>query len=669
MAFDLSTAKPEERQGPAMPGFDLATAKPVTKEAEKGSWGHKAKLLGSDLVKGALSLPALLADIIQMPTNESGDRDPRDPLYNPDYFPVTGMIQRQGAQPETQAEKWQSAITQGGAGGLANPAGLAKPIQATVAGMTSGAGAETAASLLGEGPLQRLLGGLAGGIGGAATASRIGRAAPQIEELAAQALKGISPEMLTKAQAYQAQAAQSGVTLDLAQALEATGAPASNITTLRNVLANSQHGSKVQALERAQPDELLRLADTTVAGLPGKVRQADVASNNMQQSATDRLTQAREARTAATRPFYEAAGNLPTYFRTEMANTLSEALARPGISSDAAGKLREALGSLKAAPGTGAAMTHAADYDNLIRELAGPFQGQPMSGAGSAFIGDVVPKLKSLLREASPETRQGAALHAQISQEVVDPLKKSLIGTFATKRGALPDTMAQETKLQQLYNKGEDPTATGKSNIYQLGMEMGKVRDGAESFVDGLKTYISGKVGKAAPAELPNNPATDVDFIRKVSQGLFADRAQYNGLRQGAAASAKLMGLPEADVVRGLDNFAGITKALLNRPDTVGGLSRKEVFNISGKNYGSDALRMFGIAPLAGPARRIEDFFNRRTFEHFDQLLTTPEGAAKLAELGKVPVMSQAALTIYSTLGGTTPQVSAGANAPGITNH
>ena len=630
-------------------------------EPENPLW-HKAKLFGSDVVKGALSLPALAYDLGRDITR--GDM-PREGSF----FPATSALQGSMTQPQTKADQWQSAVTQGVAGALATPAGAAAPVKAAISGGAGGLGSETAASLLGEGPLQRLLGGALGGIGGAATASRIGRAAPQIEELVKQSLKGISPEMLTRAQEFQANALRQGVNTDLAQALSATGAPSEAITAVRNALAHSRYGTQIQAYLHNQPEQLSALADTTVAGLPGSIRQVDVASNNLQQSATDRLSQARQDRSAATRPFYEAAGNLSTKFRTDFANTLSEALMRPGIPADSAAKIREALASLKAAPGTGAAMQHAADYDSLIRELAGPFQGQRISGAGNAFIGDLIPRLKEQLRTASPQTAQGAALHAQLSQDVVDPLKKGLVGYLAGTKGARSDVAAPENKLFTILNKGEDPKAnarTGTSNIYQLAGELSKVPDGKASYLDGLKTYISTRVGESLPAEFTGNPATTHAAAQNLYDKLFKNRNQYEGLRQAAAGAAKLMGLPKEDVVRGLDNFGNITFALLNNPKSRGALSERDILDISRKNLPSDSLRMFGIAPLAGPARRIEDFMNRRTFEAFDQLLTTPEGAAKLAELGKAPVMSAKALTLYSTLGGTTPQVSAGANAPGI---
>jgi hypothetical protein len=144
------------------------------------------------------------------------------------------------------------------------------------------------------------------------------------------------------------------------------------------------------------------------------------------------------------------------------------------------------------------------------------------------------------------------------------------------------------------------------------------------------------------------------DAAEKVFSALFANRNQWNGLRQGASAAAESFNLPPAEVVKGLENFAQITKALRSRPATVGGLQREEVFQLSGKSYGADALRVFGFLPFEQVARRIEDATMAKTLQQFDKILTTPEGAAKLAELGKVPPMSGKALAIFSTIGAAT---------------
>ena len=810
-------------------------------EPENPLW-HRAKLFASDLVKGPLALPAAVIDSLNR-AGPGGPGVPEDAQHQLAPAAFSAGLQGSMTQPARRknptdpptGEEWQSALTQSGAGALFTPAGAAAPLRTLAAGIAAGGGAETAATLLGEGPLQRLLGAAAGGIGGMTTASRIGRAAPQIEELVKQSLKGVSPEMLTTAQQFQANALKQGVNVDLSQALSATGAPSEAITAVRNALAHSRYGTQIQAYLHNQPEQLSALADTTVAGLPGKVRAADVAANNLQESSTARLKLASEDRTALwkqtlyetkqaledtaklsiqqaqaklpglelnvaqargkllqlqeqlanakagdaaaiaaankrveearaiveklatfTLPRGQATGNTgrflelpqrgqsisndeitravqatrlqaetppkvqpaPSLETTNTAQALQQAgeqhakadlalqagrgeldTARASFReisrvppdtgkqvtaqvrawadqkapADEAGKwLRNLAASLYKSDGT--PLTDPEQINTVLKQFAYKLKKPDLSTPGfdANTVGDLggkIQKVRELYATTFEPLRAANATYGPFTEAEINPLKKGLVGYFAGVKGARPDVAASENKLFAVLNKGEDPKANlqaGSSNIYRLAEELAKVPDGKASYLDGIKTYISTRVGEALPAEFSSNPATTHTVAQNLYDSLFKNRNQYEGLRQAAAGAAKLMGLPKEDVVRGLDNFGNITFALLNNPKSRGALSERDILDISRKNLPSDSLRMFGIAPLAGPARRIEDFMNRRTFEAFDQLLTTPEGAAKLAELGKAPVMSTKALTLYSTLGGTTPQVSAGANAPGI---
>lgn len=604
---------------------------------------HKAKMFGSDVVKGAAALPTLIIDAASI--------DPTTGKPPEQFGGASAALQDFGEKPVTNADKWQSSITQGVAGAMAGPGGVTAPVRTAIGGAGGGLGAEVAGRLSNDNPFARLAGALVGGAGASGAATFASRAAPQAATLAREALEGLSPEMLTKAKSFQDLAGTNGVTVDLAQALEAVGAPAGNLTTIRNVLANNRSGNRVQETLRNQPTELEMLGDTTVAGLPGSVRQADVAANNVQAAATGRINQAKGERSAAVKPLYEAAGELKPDVRRELADILSEAQVAPGLPQQAASTLAEAQGRLKVSPGTGIPPSHALDFDALIGDMLGPYKGTPLTPPdprSAGIIKNTAGRMNTALTKASPELKAAEERFSQISRDVVDPLKQGPVGQLATPRGYKPDTAATQSKLLTMLNKGEDPAAGG-SNIRLLAKELQKVDP--EAFPDALKTYVSGKLGEAFPATIGGSQVTSADAASKVYSALFANRNQWNGLRQAAAASAESMGQKPEDVVRGLENFAQITKALKSRPPSVGGLQRNEVFELSGQNYGADALRVFGFLPFEKAARKIEDAVMARTFTQFDKLLTTPEGAAKLAELGKVPPISGKALALFSAIG------------------
>jgi hypothetical protein len=117
-------------------------------------------------------------------------------------------------------------------------------------------------------------------------------------------------------------------------------------------------------------------------------------------------------------------------------------------------------------------------------------------------------------------------------------------------------------------------------------------------------------------------------------------------------------------VVRGLENFAAITKGALNRPSTVKGVSAADIADMGGRTLAGSAMRMVGVAPLKPLATRLEGSVLGKTFETFDELLTSPEGARTLEKLGRVPAISPAAQAILATWGAQRATNSDGSTRP-----
>lgn len=698
----------------------------IRQMAEPSLWDtvkHKAKLFGSDVVKGVAGLPALVLDAASI--------DPTTGLPPKQFGGASAALQEFGERPVTSADKWQSAGTQGVAGALAGPGGVAAPVRAAVSGIGAGMGGEVAGRLTNDNPLARLAGALAGGVGGSVGSTFASRAAPQAATLARESMEGLTPKMLDEAKSFQELAGGKGVTMDLAQALEAVGAPANNLTTIRNVLATSRHGNRVQEGLRNQPTELEMLGDTTVASLPGSVRQSDVAANNVQAAATKVIGDAKKARSTAWEDTVSEVGarNKATAdealakamlgkeaadvgvqgavsdMRARLAGALTgthepqdfaeaviplskaNAAAReagtavqgakqgvreakavpPQVVLDAASDLQKlvqaspntgkatALARLQKAlfdPITEAPITDPKKLNDILTSEANKLKSVDLNASGvdagtAKWIGMQIQGLREKLGASFEPIREANKRYQQITKDVIDPLKQGPVGQFATPRGYKPDVAATQTKLTALLNKGEDPAAGG-SNIRLLAKELQKADP--EALPDAVKTYISGKLGEAFPATIGGSKITSGDAAGKVYSALFSNRNQWNGLRQAAAASAESLGQKPEDVVRGLENFAQITKALKNRVEP-GGVRSEEVFQIAGQNYGSDAMRIFGFLPFEKAARRMEDSVMAKTLTQFDKILTTPEGAARLAELGKVPPISGKALALWATMG------------------
>lgn len=571
---------------------------------------------------------------------------------------LTKQVQKVVPTPEggTARDKYIRAGLEGAGGGYASPGAKVAGGVNLFSGTGAGLGSEFAANLLGDNPLSRLAGAVLGGGTAGVGASKVSRGvAATTQELAQAGLEGIPDALLQKAKVFQAQAGQQGVQLDFAQALEAVGVPPGNLTTLRNVLAGSQAGHNVKQQLQNQPSQFSVRSDLFMGQQPGTVYGEAQAANNIVEAAGQRIAQARTERTNATQPFYKAAGRLPAQFRTDFLSTITEMLYKPGTTQEAGAALADAMAKVKKLPNTGLPAWEATDYDTVIQELQGAFKGlqrQPKSPRSEAQIAAVADNLRNLLRGASPELKEGAETFARLSREVVDPLKQGPVGQLLG-TGYLPDKQASVAKVRQLFEAGVDPRAK-VSPVKQAGRELAKVEGGAETFADAFKTYISKKISDAFEPVVAGATPTNHNAAQTVWDALFAKAPQYQSMKDAVEVVAQGMGKSQKETLaalRGLENYAQLTKALKSRPSAPGSLGRSEIFKMGGQNYGADALRIGSFMPFERYARKLEDATMKKTFTELDSLLTTPAGIDQLIALSKQPVMSRAAVTMFATMG------------------
>lgn len=683
---------------------------------QSGGFMHKAGLVGSALARGAAALPALAVDMFapqgaagaEMASAAAGRApDPKMQEIIRGKLPMgaTSAVTKAGAQPQGKGEEYANAILQG-IGGLATPgmglgSAAAAPIRSTIAAGAGGAGAKLGEDLFPGNPLASLAGGVAAGGLAAGAANWAGGVRPQVKRIAQEAGEGLTPGQLDQAKAMQGVAKGQGIDVDLVQALDMAGQPTGNLETVRNILAQHSAGNKVQKTLRDQPAQyggsLLSL------DLPGRVLPDTVAANRVQEAATSAVDMAKKSRSVQVRPFYEKAGELTDANKQDLLTILDLARSQHGMTDDVKaavatlrGKLegssdsltqsvraaQEAIAGAKSASAKGEARQalananralensklkklHALDVDTFISELVGPFRGTPLTPADPKAAGQIKrlgKDLNAYLQNASPEIKAGEALYSKLSKEVVDPLKQSAVGAMATKRGYMADTQASTAKIETFFSRGSNPEATGTSDILTLSRELNKVDK--EAFPNAAKTFISDRLAKAFDPEIKGVSGTSSDAAKRVWDSLFSNKRQMQGMRDMAAGMADAHGLPRKDVVDGLETFALITKGLKNRPRQVGGLDPIEVKQLGGGNRVSNVARIWGFLPFERVARKIEDKQLASTFAKFDELLTTPDGAALLAKLGKRSVMDEEALVMLA--GFRSGAVSAAGESAGI---
>ena len=568
-----------------------------------------------------------------------------------------------------------------------------------VAGAGSGLGDEAAKRLSGgqDNPLLRAAGSMLGGVAAGTAAGFVGRARPQSADVAREAMEGISEQQLMTAQAYKNQQAAKGLDIDLAQALQATGGHAGNLESIRNFLAQRSQGDQVQETLRAQPEQLAREAELTAGSLPGRNWSATQNANNVQETASARLKQAMGERSAAVKDLYEAAGDLPPNARGELGAILNRYATQPGATEvlqarakELADKLlgrdpklgtavedaRAAVAGAKSASerqaaqaalaaanaamqGAGTKPLRALDVDTWIGELRGPWKGQELKvaypkeqGQVKGLAGELNRKFQSL----SPGVEKAAGEFKRITEGTINPLKQGPVGQLNQPRGYDPSTQAMMSKFEGLLNKGTDPTAK-VSDISTAVKELGKVDPTA--FEDAFKGWLSRKVQSAVEPGVGNVALSQAN-PEKLYSAVFKDPLQWQGIKDATAGMARMRGDDPAEVIRGLENLRQFTSAVKSRPSEIGGVSPSDLKQLGGNSNVANAVRVMSFLPVNRLGEGIERATFGKTLSQLDTILTSPEGAKMLIELGKVPVMSRKAQVILGTWG------SAMGNSPGL---
>lgn len=650
------TARASQEFGKQVAGLDGGKSSGVLDTIK--SWA-------GDLIRGGLAAPAALVDArpVDLPANRKPPEDSKIAPQLAKAFP-----------PDPTANPYGRAIRESIGGSLLFPGG-ASP-SALIAATTGGIGAEAAAQTLGEGPLQRFVGGLAGGVAGGYAAKRA--FAPRIQEasIAREALEGVTQEQLSAAQEMQRLAAKKGVTLDLSQALTATGASPNNLNTIRDLIANTKEGNKTQRLLHNQPTEVNNATRNEAAFIPGKDYGLEQSANNTQEAATAALKAAKEQRRALTEPLFNASGKLPREVQQAAVDEIDAFLQQPTL----ADKVRASAQSLRAklvnARGTqgdveaakkllaeagnpsaklaarqrlaeaNAALAETGELEagratRAIKDELGPYKPTPMYQPDAQEAGQMASlaaRVKEKLKAHAPLAKAEAE-YARLSDELVNPLKQGPVGQFATPRGYQPDRAASTAKLAAFFDNGVSPGA-GASPVRVLGKELGKADP--EAFRDGFKSWLMSKLDKHAASEFTHGQAQPEGLASGVYEELFRSPRRFQGVKDAVATIAEQSGQNPTDAVRGLTNLGMVLKGAANRPQSVRGVSPQQLQEMAGHSLSANTLRVFGFLPFERVARWREGAQAAETFRTFDELLTSPEGAATLARLGKTSPMSPA---------------------------
>lgn len=627
----------------------------VTKE-NRIDVGRQLKSLGSSAIQGLLDLPDLLErgarGYAQIPSELAGALLGTDKTFNPEEEVMRGfqapsetgkLIEAVDVPSESRGETYAKAGVRGLTGSV-GPGVVRAPLLTLGTGASSGVSAEAAAQLTSDNALSRLIGGMIGGqVGGRGIDASARRLAPNTQELAREAIEGLSPADLEKAKKVMALIKEKyGIELDLSQALNEP----KNMTALRDVLANSRYGDEVQRILRDQPTKVIGLSNTEVDELPGTVLPSmQQSANTAQDAATKVLQNLRDTRRNITAPMYEKAGALKG--TTEALTSTIEEMVKQPLSTEVRRDLLKFRSKLLATPwsqGREKASTFD-EIDTLFKEFTGPYAPRVLNGKNpitKAEFDKVAGELRGLFYEGSEGAKKAAGVYRDFTEANINPVKKSPIGRLATPREAQPDREAAVATLQGIFDRGTDPKASGTSEILTLAKSFKQIDPSV--FNDAAKTWLSGKLANLV--KFNEDGVVDPSSMKDIKENLFTTPAQRQGMRDVLAGMADNANLPRARVVGAFEGFMNVLSKTAKRPATTGGLPQQEIAKMAGKSKLADAVRFWGFTANMTAGRRIEEHVLGKTMRQLDKMLTTEQGVEYLQALAQDGYVSPRAIIL-----------------------
>ena len=267
------------------------------------------------------------------------------------------------------------------------------------------------------------------------------------------------------------------------------------------------------------------------------------------------------------------------------------------------------------------------------------------------YLGKTVGELREQLADGFVPMRKANQAFVDFTKTRVDTLRQGPVGTLAQPHGYDPATQAMVSKFEGMMSKGVDPTAK-VSNVRTVAKQLATVNP--KAFENGFKGWLSGKVQKALTSGTEELPITsDAQVIPRLYDNLFKDKLQWQGIKDATEQMAVIRGENPAEMIRGLENLHSLTRAAKNSPGAVSGLSPADLKRIGGGSATANLVRVASFLPMNKAGEAIERTVLGNTLKQFDTILTSPEGAKMLIELGKAPVMSRKAQVILGTFAGS----------------
>ena len=403
------------------------------------------------------------------------------------------------------------------------------------------------------------------------------------------------------------------------------------------VYAHPSGNQTIEGFLRGRPQQVGSAVNREIIAQTGA---RDIPSSNAaraQQAATDVISNAEKARTAAVAPFYKAAQyeTIPPSAMRPVAQAIEGQIYGNAIGSPA----DRSLGAWyqQAFPNTMRQTvlpeTNVGRLGELYKRL-GIERELPAVGATAdqkiaAYpAGKVQDALGDVLKANNPNMRTAQRAYSAITENKINPLTAGPVGLVAGKRGIVPGEASPiERVVSSVTNQNVRP-----ENIRELYTNLNQ--QDKLAFPGIVQTHLENQLN-AALGDLRSGPnPTAGQKFRQAIVGTPQEQKNFDEMMRGVAQAR---GQNPDSVVSGANNLLEV----LDRTGRTPGMGsqtapRGEVNKEMGKTLLGDTLSTVSLTPLKPAGRRFDDWIMRSRYANVAKALTAPDSVQILAKMAKL---------------------------------
>lgn len=644
-------ATPEQIIGYAKANMPAAESKPNT------LGNNPVTRVGADVIyKNTAGLAGAVADI-PFALGEMAHKYVGKPIGVPDLPnpKPSAMIRKvlppppppQGFGEKLAAETIGGAALGGGTGVIGAAGKVAQAMKGgAVAGAGAGAGGELAADAFGDHPVARIVGALVGGPAGMLTAkgvefikSLLGGSSMRTPGVVHEAAKNIPDETFARAKADQASARDIGVNVTGAQAmpqptpllgLQNKVATSPSTSSVANAMFNRQTSQSTDA-GRALLDKIAPAGDPTQAAFKA------------QTAAEGSVERARQLRTKVTKPeFAFTEKNMARQDAFDANQEMREILKEVGPNTPA-GRFIESnvavhIGETKLSPQGNLSFTET-DLERLKNILAGAktkLSSPTIADEGvdrhtAAQIRSLLAPFEKKIDTYRVNSEAGKTLYKQISDDIVDPMKRSPTGAIAGKKGVVEDTPTATSRILKVL---DDDSNIRAQSILRTSRDLSK--SDPKAFPALVRATWERKLESALKGEEghidPQAPATFASSVWG-SAGQTAKRENFRAMVAGVAEAHGLRAPEVAEAVKGAEKVMQAIEMAGRGRSAIGTAAGTP--GAGGETMLTDVVRIKGATPFSATARHIQNIFEAKSNKEIMELLTSKDGLEKIRQFAR----------------------------------